>query len=84
MIVKLIAPTSLCSYGLTFCYCAFIQSIQGIVDFCKHNKIDMVVVGPELPLAYGIANVLEDAGIKCFGPSKAGAQIEADKVEKFT
>lgn len=36
-------------------------------------------MGPEDPLANGIADVLGDAGIKCFGPSKRGAQIEADK-----
>lgn len=43
------------------------------------NKIDLVAVGPEDPLADGIADVLKCAGIKCFGPSKRGALIEADK-----
>lgn len=43
------------------------------------NKINLVVVGPEDPLADGISDALKEAGIKCFGPSKAGARIEADK-----
>lgn len=51
----------------------------GIVDYCQAKKIDLVFVGPEDPLADGIADALIAANIKCFGPIKAGARIEADK-----
>lgn len=52
---------------------------QGIVNWCKAKEIYIVVVGPEDPLANGIADILTSAGILCFGPCRAGAQIEADK-----
>jgi phosphoribosylamine--glycine ligase len=50
-----------------------------VIAFCKTNKIDLVVVGPEAPLAAGIVNDLAAAGIKAFGPSKAAAQLESSK-----
>lgn len=53
--------------------------MQCIIAWCQNNTIDLVAVGPEDPLADGIADALTQAGIKCFGPSKAGARIEADK-----
>lgn len=52
---------------------------KSVVDFCKKTKVDLVFVGPEDPLADGIADVLNAANIKCFGPSKSGARIESDK-----
>ena len=51
-----------------------------IVRFCQEKKIDLVIVGPEIPLAAGLADDLAAAGIKVFGPNKAAAQIEASKV----
>jgi phosphoribosylamine--glycine ligase len=50
-----------------------------VIAFCKANKIDLVVVGPEAPLAAGIIDDLAAAGIKAFGPSKAAAQLESSK-----
>jgi phosphoribosylamine---glycine ligase len=50
-----------------------------VVAFCKANKIDLVVVGPEAPLCAGIVDDLAVAGIKAFGPSKAAAQLEGSK-----
>lgn len=54
--------------------------IEGIVRFSESEKIDFVVVGPELPLSLGLADKLKDAGIKVFGPSKLAAEIESSKI----
>ena len=51
-----------------------------LIRFLKDNKVDLVVVGPEAPLVAGLADVLNDAGIPVFGPSKAAAQLEGSKV----
>jgi phosphoribosylamine--glycine ligase len=50
-----------------------------VIRFCKDNAIDLVVVGPEAPLVAGIVDDLTTAGIKCFGPSQAAAQLEGSK-----
>ena len=52
---------------------------DAVIEFCKTNEIDLVVVGPEAPLADGLANSLSGAGIRCFGPKQAAAEIEASK-----
>ena len=52
---------------------------SAIVGFAKDNGVGMVVVGPEGPLAAGLADDVRGAGILCFGPSAQGARIEADK-----
>ncbi|MBI1238876.1 MAG: phosphoribosylamine--glycine ligase [Alphaproteobacteria bacterium] len=51
----------------------------GVIDFCRREAIDLVVVGPEAPLAAGIVDALAEAGIKAFGPTRAAAQLEASK-----
>ena len=55
------------------------EDISGIVNFAKLEKIGLVVVGPEAPLVAGMADCLEDAGIKVFGPSAEAAMIEGSK-----
>ncbi len=51
-----------------------------VSEFCKSNQIDLVIVGPEVPLADGLVDSLSDAGVRCFGPRKNAAEIEASKV----
>jgi phosphoribosylamine--glycine ligase/phosphoribosylformylglycinamidine cyclo-ligase len=51
-----------------------------VIRFCEEKKIDLVLVGPEVPLAEGLVDSLSEAGIRCFGPKQAAAQIEASKV----
>jgi phosphoribosylamine--glycine ligase/phosphoribosylaminoimidazole synthetase len=53
---------------------------DAIIRFCRDKEIGLVIVGPEAPLANGIADALSGAGIRCFGPSQAAAQIESSKV----
>ena len=51
----------------------------GIVDFCRRNAIDFVVVGPEAPLVAGLVDALEAEGIAAFGPTAAAAALEGSK-----
>ena len=50
-----------------------------VVTFCAENAVDFVVVGPEAPLAAGVADATRAAGILTFGPSAAAARLEASK-----
>jgi len=50
-----------------------------VESFAKEKKIDLVVIGPEDPLAAGLTDRLQNAGLKVFGPTQEGARIEADK-----
>ncbi len=50
-----------------------------VVSFCKDKEIDLVVVGPEQPLADGLSDYLRDEGINVFGPSKIAAELETSK-----
>ncbi|MFT4013627.1 MAG: phosphoribosylamine--glycine ligase [Paracoccus sp. (in: a-proteobacteria)] len=56
-----------------------ILSGSAVIGFCEENAIDLVVIGPEAPLAAGVADDLRGAGILVFGPSKAAAMLEASK-----
>lgn len=53
--------------------------IPALVNFSKENAIDYVVVGPEDPLVAGLADALQEQGIKVFGPNKAAARLEGSK-----
>ncbi|WP_196259509.1 phosphoribosylamine--glycine ligase [Pelagibacterium limicola] len=56
-----------------------IEDHTAVVAFCQRENIDLVVVGPEVPLVAGIADDLRAAGFAVFGPSKAAAQLEGSK-----
>ncbi|MFP4275269.1 MAG: phosphoribosylamine--glycine ligase [Paracoccaceae bacterium] len=61
--------------------CADLDILDGVavVAFCEAEAIDLVIVGPEAPLAEGISDRLRDAGFAVFGPSRAAARLEASK-----
>src|SRR5215510_2833336 len=53
--------------------------IRGLVEFCRRERIEFVVVGPEAPLVLGLVDALEAKGIAAFGPSAAAAALEGSK-----
>jgi phosphoribosylamine--glycine ligase len=61
--------------------CAELDVLNGgaIAEFCAENAIGFVIIGPEAPLAAGVADRLRLANILCFGPSAAAAALEASK-----
>ncbi len=61
--------------------CADIDILDGaaVVAFCEEAAIDFVMIGPEAPLAAGVADATRAAGLLTFGPSAAAAQLEASK-----
>jgi phosphoribosylamine--glycine ligase len=61
------------------CVAIAVDDLAGIVDFATRERIDFVVVGPELPLVLGLVDRLTEAGIKAFGPSASAAALEGSK-----
>ncbi len=61
------------------CVAIDIAEHGAVIAFCESAKIDLVVVGPEVPLCAGIVDDLEKAGIAAFGPSKWAARLEGSK-----
>ncbi|WP_050628550.1 phosphoribosylamine--glycine ligase [Bradyrhizobium viridifuturi] len=61
------------------CVALDVADHAAVIEFCRRNAVDLVVVGPETPLAAGIVDDLAAAGIKAFGPSKQAAQLEGSK-----
>lgn len=56
-----------------------ITDANATLNLSKDLNVDLVVIGPEIPLAHGVADVLRDEGFLVFGPNKAAAQIESSK-----
>ncbi len=55
------------------------NDFAALIAFATENKIDLTIVGPDDPVAEGIVDEFEKAGLKIFGPSKAAAQLESSK-----
>ena len=53
--------------------------VAALTSWARTSRIDLVVIGPEVPLALGLSDHLEQAGIPAFGPSRAAARIESSK-----
>ena len=55
------------------------EDVDGLLKFAQTNKIDLTLVGPETPLVLGVVDRFKAAGLRCFGPTKAAAQLEGSK-----
>ena len=65
--------------SLGTCVPGSVEDNEFIVDFIKKNQIDLTVIGPEVPLCNGLADDIEKAGYKAFGPQKKAATLEGSK-----
>src|ERR1700681_414088 len=61
------------------CVALDIADHAAVIEFCRANAVELVVVGPETPLAAGMVDDLARAGIKAFGPSQQAARLEGSK-----
>ena len=75
----IVAPGNAGIAQLAECADIDILSGQTVVTFCEENAIDFVIIGPEAPLAAGVADATRAAGLLTFGPSAAAARLEASK-----
>ena len=55
------------------------EDINGLVELARKENVSLTIVGPEAPLAAGVVDRFEQAGLKCFGPSAAAARLESSK-----
>src|SRR3954468_22850751 len=55
------------------------DDVPGLVAIARSERVDLTIVGPEAPLVIGVVDEFERAGLKCFGPRKAPAQLEGSK-----
>ncbi|MBT4883234.1 MAG: phosphoribosylamine--glycine ligase, partial [Glaciecola sp.] len=56
-----------------------VGDIAGLVKFAQDNAIELTIVGPEAPLVDGVVDAFTAAGLPCFGPTAAAAQLEGSK-----
>ena len=61
------------------CHKGSVEDLDGILKFVEENNIDFTVIGPEVPLCMGLADLLESKGHKVFGPRKYAATLEGSK-----
>ncbi|MEZ5674595.1 MAG: phosphoribosylamine--glycine ligase [Thalassovita sp.] len=75
----IVAPGNAGIAAIADCASLDIENGAAVIGFAEENAIDFVIVGPEAPLAAGVADDLRNAGFSVFGPSKEAARLEASK-----
>ncbi|WP_293576770.1 phosphoribosylamine--glycine ligase [Phaeobacter sp.] len=78
----IVAPGNAGIAQIAECAAFDIENGSAVVQFAEENAIDFIIIGPEAPLAAGVADRLREAGLLVFGPSEAAAKLEASK--RFT
>jgi phosphoribosylamine--glycine ligase len=73
------APGSAAVGELAECVAINPEQLENLANFAEKEKIDLTVVGPELPLTLGISDLFESRGLRIFGPNKAAARLEGSK-----
>ncbi len=74
------APGNAGIAGEVTCHAVAADDVAGLVDLACRERVEFVVVGPEVPLALGLADRLIAAGIPVYGPTADGARLEASKI----
>ncbi len=74
------APGNAGIQRLADCVAIAATDIKKLARFARKNKIDLTVVGPEVPLTLGIVDVFEKMGLRVFGPDKRAAALEGSKI----
>jgi phosphoribosylamine--glycine ligase len=75
----IVAPGNAGIAQIAECAALDINDGGAVAEFASENAIDLVIVGPEAPLAAGVSDRLREAGLAVFGPSAAAARLEASK-----
>jgi len=74
-----VAPGNAGTAAVAEQYDVDVTSAEEVTALATRLRVDLVVIGPEVPLALGVADAVRAAGIACFGPSKDAARIEGSK-----
>lgn len=75
----IVAPGNAGIAAIAECAALDIGDAAAVAEFAASNNVDFVIVGPEAPLAAGVADRLREAGLLCLGPSKGAARLETSK-----
>ncbi|OJV66349.1 MAG: phosphoribosylamine--glycine ligase [Clostridiales bacterium 38-18] len=74
-----VAPGNAGMSTIATCVPLAVDNLEGLLSFAVLEKIDLTIVGPELPLVLGIVDLFEAEGLKIFGPKRYAAQFEGSK-----